>query len=64
MSSIMYEFVCPLCGTPIEATESVGLDETHEPNRTLVKVRIHDGARLIHECQAAPQSRSTSAAGH
>jgi hypothetical protein len=57
MSSMIYRFRCPLCGTAIEAHESVEMHETHLPDRTLVHVRIHDGHRLIHECQARAKNR-------
>jgi hypothetical protein len=52
MSSTMYKFHCPLCGTAIASTESVELEEEHDTHGKLVHVRIHDGARVVHECES------------
>ena len=52
MSSAIYKFSCPLCGTAIEA-KSVDMEQTHVPDHTLVHVLIRDGGRLIHECARA-----------
>jgi hypothetical protein len=56
MSSVIYKFACPLCGAAIESTESVSLEENHEADGTLVHVRIHGGARVIHECARPNQT--------
>lgn len=58
MSSVIYKFACPLCGAPIESTESVNLHESHQPDGTLIHVRIHAGSRLIHECARANETAS------
>ena len=49
MSSVIYKFACPLCGAAI-AAKSVNMEQTHDPDETLVHVRIHDSGRVIHEC--------------
>jgi hypothetical protein len=55
-----YNFPCPLCGTEVEAPESVMLDEAHEPDGTLVGMRIHHGSDVIHECELRPDSSMPS----
>jgi hypothetical protein len=60
MTAMLYKFPCPICGTEIESSESVTLDETHLDDGTLVAVRIHHGAHVIHECEAALRPSSTS----
>jgi hypothetical protein len=55
MSSVIYKFACPLCGVAVEA-KSVNMEQTHEPDHTLVHVRIHDGGRVIHECDRSNRS--------
>src|SRR5260370_15658464 len=52
MSTMLYKFPCPICGTEIESSNSVTLDETHDDDGTLAAVRIHYGADVIHECEA------------
>jgi hypothetical protein len=49
MSSVIYEFACPICRAPIEA-RSVDLKQTHAPDHTRLHVLIRDGGRAIHEC--------------
>ncbi|MDP9334596.1 MAG: hypothetical protein M3Q30_15010 [Actinomycetota bacterium] len=53
MTAMLYKFPCPICGTEIESSNSVTLDETHYDDGTLRAVRIHHGADVIHECEAA-----------
>jgi hypothetical protein len=53
---MLYEFPCPLCGTKLESDETVELDETHEPDGTLVRMRVHHGAHVLHECETTPRS--------
>jgi len=53
MTAMLYKFPCPICGTEIESSNSVTLDETHDDDGTLTAVRIHYGADVIHECEAA-----------
>ena len=53
MTTMLYKFPCPICGTEIESSNSVTLDETHDDDGTLAAVRMHYGADVIHECEAA-----------
>jgi hypothetical protein len=55
-----YVCPCPVCGTDIETPESVMLDETHEPDGTLLRVRVHHGSDVIHECELRPDSSMPS----